>query len=801
MKKRILTILILIIIISILFVLPSFVNAAEVDGGVINAGVSKAVEIENGGDIHYFTFTPTETGKYRFYSEGTFDTYGYLCNSDGENITSNDDYDRSEFGNNFGIIYNLEKDTIYKLKAKMYGTEIVGTFNIQIDKIQEIDDGAISTGVTKTITFANSNEYRHATYTPTESGVYNFSFSGIKTWISFDNSTYNYSSYIKPVNLEKDHTYDLYYRASNFKTTGSTNITFEKYTQVDQGTLAVDNEYSVTNNDVNKYLRYTLTINENTIYFSSQSYNDGESTDFRLQIYDESGIIIAEKSAGIDRIRGIEPGTYEVRVFLNGSATFKIIKEKSAGTQNIILNEVKTINFTEVGQRYDFTFTPSVDGVYDFYSSYTEDNLDTYGYLFDNEGNILKGNDDSDARNFCITYYLKADTTYKFGADLYGFGTLGSTNVSIRTNTSHSHNYGSYTTDPTCTEQGYITYKCYGCGHTYIDNYMNALGHDWDEGIVTPATCTEAGYTTHHCTRCGETNVDTYVDALGHEWDEGIITPATCTEAGYTTHHCTRCPETNVDTPIDALGHTWNEGVITKNATCTENGEKIYTCTICDEKKTETIEKFGHHYEIVTKQPDQTSNGSIIEKCTVCGNVKSNTVIPNIKDINLSKNMFTYNKKVQKPTITITNLDGQTIDSSNYDVIYSNINSKKIGTYYIYITFKNDYSWIGQIEYVYQIVPKGTSISKLKSGKKAFTATWKKQTDETTGYEVQYSTDKNFISGNKIINVKKNKTTSTTAKKLKAKKKYYVRIRTYKTVNGRKIYSVWSKVKTITIKK
>lgn len=47
---------------------------------------------------------------------------------------------------------------------------------------------------------------------------------------------------------------------------------------------------------------------------------------------------------------------------------------------------------------------------------------------------------------------------------------------------------------------------------------------------------------------------------------------------------------------------------------------------------------------------------------------------------------------------------------------------------------------------------------------------------------------------------KKQKTTKNKVKKLKAKKKYYVRVRTYKTVKGKKVYSSWSKVKSIKTK-
>ena len=180
--------------------------------------------------------------------------------------------------------------------------------------------------------------------------------------------------------------------------------------------------------------------------------------------------------------------------------------------------------------------------------------------------------------------------------------------------------------------------------------------------------------------------------------------------------------------------------------------------------------------------------------------VKEFKVLATPQDINLSKEKFTYNKKVQKPTITVKDSEGKVIPESNYSVNYTG-GCKKVGTYFVYVTFTGDYAPIGQVELTYQIVPKGTKLSKVTAGKKKFTAKWKKQTTETTGYQVQYSTKKDFSSGNKTINVKKNKTTSTSAKKLKAKKKYYVRVRTYKTVNGKKYYSSWSASKTVKTKK
>lgn len=97
------------------------------------------------------------------------------------------------------------------------------------------------------------------------------------------------------------------------------------------------------------------------------------------------------------------------------------------------------------------------------------------------------------------------------------------------------------------------------------------------------------------------------------------------------------------------------------------------------------------------------------------------------------------------------------------------------------------------------VKPKKTSIKKLSKGKKKFTVTWAKVSG-VKGYQVQYSTDKKFKKNNKSVTVTKQKTTKATVKNLKSKKKYYVRVRTYKTVNGKKVYSSWSKVKSVKTK-
>ena len=98
------------------------------------------------------------------------------------------------------------------------------------------------------------------------------------------------------------------------------------------------------------------------------------------------------------------------------------------------------------------------------------------------------------------------------------------------------------------------------------------------------------------------------------------------------------------------------------------------------------------------------------------------------------------------------------------------------------------------------ILPKRTGINSIAGGAKAFTVKWTKQAAQTSGYQIQYSTSSSFASGNKIITVDSSKTTSCKIDGLKSKKTYYVRIRTFKTADGKKYCSAWSAKKKIVTK-
>lgn len=163
--------------------------------------------------------------------------------------------------------------------------------------------------------------------------------------------------------------------------------------------------------------------------------------------------------------------------------------------------------------------------------------------------------------------------------------------------------------------------------------------------------------------------------------------------------------------------------------------------------------------------------------------------------VNLSKTSYTYTGKIQKPAVTV-NFDGKSLTKgSDYTVTYPN-GCKLPGTYTVKATGKGSYA--GTISKNYRIAVKPTAISKLKKAKKAFTVKVAKQSKMyITGYQVRYSL-KSDMAGAKTKTIsKKYSKVSKKISKLKAKKTYYVQVRTYKSISGKKYYSDWSAKKSI----
>ena len=170
------------------------------------------------------------------------------------------------------------------------------------------------------------------------------------------------------------------------------------------------------------------------------------------------------------------------------------------------------------------------------------------------------------------------------------------------------------------------------------------------------------------------------------------------------------------------------------------------------------------------------------------------------KQCKLSTDVYTYNGRYLKPTVVLKDSSDRKLGEGDYMLTYKN--NRDVGTASVKITGTDNYS--GTFTKTFKINPKGTSVTKLVKAKKAFTVNWKKQSmkmanGRITGYQLRYSI-KSSMSGSKLKTVKGYSKTNTKVTKLKAKKKYYVQVRTYRTVGGKNYYSAWSTKKSIITK-
>lgn len=188
----------------------------------------------------------------------------------------------------------------------------------------------------------------------------------------------------------------------------------------------------------------------------------------------------------------------------------------------------------------------------------------------------------------------------------------------------------------------------------------------------------------------------------------------------------------------------------------------------------------------ITKEPTCAEIGVLSTVCSICGRTLET------KELAKTDNhVFDNNEefclvchKIKNPNYTTTTTTTTTAPSTTKPT------TKKATTY------AKDGSYVNKKQ-------KKVSIKKLKKARKGFKASWKKVTG-VSGYQIQISTSKKFSRETSTYSIKGNKKTSKSFKGLKAKKTYYVRVRTYKNakVNGKsvKVYSSWSKVKSVKTK-
>ena len=263
-------------------------------------------------------------------------------------------------------------------------------------------------------------------------------------------------------------------------------------------------------------------------------------------------------------------------------------------------------------------------------------------------------------------------------------------------------------------------------------------------------------------------------DELTYEEEGGAVITASVTSDSNEVN----IGDNNSSVLIEKHIHDWSEWTAETKPTCVDEGKKTRVCNTCTKQEEAVISPTGKHtYSKQVVLPTYDEQGYTIYTCEVCNY--------SYKDDFTDKLERPAEKPTVKPTEKPTAAPTNPTASNTAVTLPQSANSQASNA---------ESTTSAQVQ-----KPNKTSVKKLKAKKGSVELTWSK-TKGVKGYEIQLATDKKFKKNKKTATVKKQKTTKTTVKKLKAKKKYYVRVRTYKIVNGKKVYSAWSKVKSVKTK-
>lgn len=332
--------------------------------------------------------------------------------------------------------------------------------------------------------------------------------------------------------------------------------------------------------------------------------------------------------------------------------------------------------------------------------------------------------------------------------------------------------------------------------------------HNYEGKITQEATCQTEGVKTYKCTypNCQAGGYTGKIAVSDHNYQEKVAQEPTCAEPGLKEFVCSGCQIKSTE----EMAPTGKHQVVIDQAvepTETEDGKTEGShCSVCNKviKPQEVIPATGHKHSYREECTPATvnSNGKIQQVCSVCSDVKSSSVIYSPR-IAWGKTDYSYDGKVKTPSVTVQDTKGKALRAgTDYQIVHAK-GRKNPGVYTTTVVFRGHYS--GKAAENFKIRPKKTSLKKVSAKSKGMQVSWKKQTVQIDGYQLQYSTSGSFKGKTTKLTSAKKSAVSKKISKLKGKKKYYVRIRTYKTVkvNGKKVklYSNWSAKKSVKTKK
>ena len=216
----------------------------------------------------------------------------------------------------------------------------------------------------------------------------------------------------------------------------------------------------------------------------------------------------------------------------------------------------------------------------------------------------------------------------------------------------------------------------------------------------------------------------------------------------------------------------------TQISVITADGSKTAICSVIVSGQTQT-------------EPG-TQTGGIIDPAT--GKTAAATFSG--MEIELDYTSTAYNGSDKEPGVAIQDASGNDL-TEDVDYTLDYYNNLTVGKATVIVSGKGKYA--GVIAGArFTIKPKTVTVKSVKkASSRKLNVVWASHKTQTTGFQVRYATTKKFKSGTyKTVTLTSKSATSKALTKLKAGKTYYVKVRAYKTVDGKKIYSSWSKVKS-----
>ena len=808
---------------------------ATVTADSATAYVDKNVSISVAGGYLFYRATAQKDGIFTFYTKGDADTYGYLLsssdiNTDNPIMTNDDDGE----GQNCRIDYcAFEGETVY-FAVRYYSSFTVDRlFNVHIDFEEAYVDGGVFY-VKDTDAYTKNDIYYVGGYrfdTPTDVTILS-KINGIPvTYIAegvFENCEYLTSVTI-PDSVKEVYDY-AFLNCRNLKTvTLGKGIDFIGNcafygTAIESITIPG----SVKTIDENAFCDCknlkTVTLGEGieNIYEGAFGNTAVESVTIPASVKDFNGSVFAccydLKSISIadanETYKSVDNAVYSK----DGTVLFYTLPSLT-GTF-VVPKGVKSIE-------YDAFYSSLISGVklsstVEYIGYYAFESCNNLSSVELNEG--LKEIDEYAFENCEKLSSVKLPSTLETigyrafaGCGIYCVDVPASV-TEIGSNAFYDSNFEAINNVEAIIINNKDTYlssnfvggsvTIYGHTGSTAEAYANDRGNtfvsiDLEEGVecthsfvkvevITAPTCTSKGLAKTKCAICGAQGENAEIEMTEHNAPVGV-----CIECGHKESFVSDV-ELNQSTTCTFID---TSQISTACFTATKDG--TYTATISDmngidffvvasntardglyfetEKETMVFElKAGEQIFIACMTRDPASETSF--KATVtCNHTNMSTTDATCAVCGIA------NPNYVAPTPTPTPTPTPAPAPSN--VITFNGESIKPNSSGEYVSKK----------------AKKPSINKLSKGRKSFKVTWKKVSG-VSGYQVQYSTSKKFTKKTtKTITCKGNKKFTKTIKKLKGKKKYYVRVRTYKTVkvNGKsvRIYSSWSKVKTVTTKK